>query len=76
MKGRHKLTRIIQNEPQRAEWWTRMETETKKKRDGRGGRNNAQFNKRYSIADLKLLAKEPVLFMDEDYQAASCFCGE
>lgn len=61
LKGRHKLVRILRNEPDRADWWENMERIT-----------GAQFSKRNSYKELRTLGNELTLFEDEAY---SCFCG-
>ena len=75
MKGKTKLTEIIRNEPERAEWWNHMEEFVIDHRDTKTGKLNARFHKSHAIKHLIDLSKQPMLF-DDDEPAFSCFCGD
>ena len=82
LKGKGKLIRLIRENPNKADWWIEMEDMMLEKKR-KGGRlrdiSLAQFSKRHTYRQLKLLAlSEPELPFDEseDDPSVSCFCGD
>ena len=67
LKGREKLVELIREEPERAEWWIRMERQV-----------HAQFSQRHTYAELRkqALGETVVAFSDEDRESIDCFCGD
>lgn len=63
LKSRNKMRRIIQEEPERLQWWSSMEEKT-----------GATFNKRISYKQLQMLVNtQPELF-DSEIEV-DCFCN-
>lgn len=69
LKGRGMLIQNIKEEPERADWWMRME-------EGVVERKISKFNKNVTVKELVSLAEQPGLFDDEEDQGFSCFCGD
>ena len=77
LKGKRSLARLIRAEPERVEWWQRME-ESIHKSDPNSvhyKESSYQFNQEYRYQDLIPLAQQGDLFDIPDDQQFDCFCG-
>ena len=79
LKGKAKLIRLIRAQPQLADWWMDMESQS----DRWPGRKplrqprQARFSKRFSIAELREEALNPrQMELLDDEPEVDCFCGD